>query len=178
MDTNMKIENCNIPGVKIIYNDMYSDNRGKFKEIYKKKYFSNIEIPYDFVQDNLVYSHKSVLRGLHYQEKFPQGKLISVIEGEIFDVAVDINRESNTFAQWFGKKLSKNNSCQLFIPPGYAHGYCVLSDFAIVMYKCTDYYNKDDQKGIIWNDSQVNIEWPILNPIISDKDAILPKLSK
>ena len=173
----MKIENCKIPGVKLIYNDVYSDNRGKFIETYKKISYSDFGLDYNFVQDNLVYSDANVLRGLHYQEKFPQGKLVCVIEGEIFDVAVDINKKSDTFSQWFGAKLSKSNSCQLLIPPGYAHGYCVLSDFAIVMYKCTDYYHKDDQKGIIWNDDRIDVKWPISNPIISDKDSKLPKLS-
>ena len=174
----MKIEKSNLPGVKLIYNDVHSDNRGDFIEAYKKSFYSNLEIDCNFVQDNLVYSHKNVLRGLHYQKKSPQGKLVSVIEGEIFDVAVDINKDSNTFSQWFGKKISKKNSCQIFIPPGYAHGYCVLSDFAIVMYKCTDYYNRNDQNGIIWNDTDIGIKWPISNPIISDKDSKLVTLSK
>ena len=106
----MKIENCKIPGVKLIYNDVYSDNRGKFIETYKKISYSDFGLDYNFVQDNLVYSDANVLRGLHYQEKFPQGKLVSVIEGEIFDVAVDINKKSDTFSQWFGAKLSKSNS--------------------------------------------------------------------
>ena len=173
----MKIETCNIPGVKLIYNDIHSDNRGKFIEAYKKSSYYDFGIEYNFVQDNLVYSDKNVLRGLHYQEAFPQGKLISVIEGEIFDVAVDINKKSDTFSKWFGTKLSKDNSCQLFIPPGYAHGYCVLSNFAIVMYKCTDYYNENDQKGIIWNDNLIDIKWPISDPLISEKDNKLPRLS-
>ena len=174
----MKVKNCKIPEIKLIYNDLHLDSRGTFIEAYKKSSYSDLGIDYNFVQDNLVYSHKNVLRGLHYQENFPQGKLISVIEGEIFDVVVDINRQSDTFSQWFGKKLSKANSCQLFIPPGYAHGYCVLSDFAIVMYKCTDYYHGDDQKGIIWNDADVGIKWPILNPVISKIDSKLPNLFK
>ena len=175
----MKIETCKkLPEIKIIYNDIHPDNRGEFMETYKKTSYADLlGLNHDFVQDNLVYSDANVLRGLHYQEKFPQGKLVSVIEGEIFDVAVDINKKSDTFSQWFGAKLSKNNSCQLFIPPGYAHGYCVLSDFAIVMYKCTDYYHKNDQKGIIWDDDKINIKWPISNPIISEKDSKLPKLS-
>ena len=172
----MKVKNCKIPEIKLIYNDLHLDSRGTFIEAYKKSSYFDLGINHEFLQDNLVYSRKNVLRGLHYQEEFPQGKLVSVIEGEIFDVAVDINRESNTFSKWVGQKLSKSNSHQLFIPPGYAHGYCVLSDFAIVMYKCTDYYYPDDQKGIIWNDSDVNIKWPILKPIISEKDASLPRL--
>ena len=173
----MKVENCKIPGVKLIYNDVYSDTRGSFIENYKNSSYSNFGIDCNFMQDNLVYSNKNVLRGLHYQEKNPQGKLISVIDGEIFDVAVDINKNSNTFAQWFGVKLSKDNCLQLFIPPGYAHGYCVLSDSAIVMYKCTAEYGENDQKGIIWNDNKIDITWPISNPVISVKDRTLPSLS-
>ena len=173
----MKIEKSNLPGVKLIYNDVHSDNRGNFIEAYKKSSYCNLGIDYNFVQDNLVYSQKNVLRGLHYQKKTPQGKLVSVIEGEIFDVAVDINKDSNTFSQWFGVKLSRTNCLQLFIPPGYAHGYCVLSDSAIVMYKCTTEYNQNNQKGIIWSDNQIDIKWPISNPIISEKDSKLPNLS-
>ena len=169
----MKIENCNIPGVKLIYNDLYLDNRGEFIETYKKSSYFDFGIDCNFVQDNLVYSNKDVLRGLHYQESFPQGKLISVIEGEIFDVAVDINRKSNTFSEWFGTNLSKANSCQLFIPPGYAHGYCVLSESSFVSYKCTNIYDANNEKGIIWNDQKINIKWPINNPILSEKDKQL-----
>jgi len=174
----MKIETCKIlPEIKIIYNDVYTDDRGEFRETYRKTAYTDlIDIPYDFVQDNLVHSHKNVLRGLHYQQNFPQGKLVSVIEGEIFDVAVDINKGSNTFSKWFGKKISQG--CQIFIPPGYAHGYCVLSDSAIVMYKCTEYYRENDQKGIIWNDPDIDIKWPISDPVISKKDSTFSKLSK
>ena len=174
----MKIESCEIGDIKLIHNDIHSDSRGEFIEKYRKINYDDLGIKCNFVQDNLVYSKKNVLRGLHYQKKNPQGKLVSVIEGKIFDVAVDINKESNTFGQWVGRELSRSNACQLFIPPSYAHGYCVLSDFAIVMYKCTDYYNSDDEKGLIWNDHHVGINWPILNPIISEKDSKLSTLFK
>ncbi len=173
----MKIKNCKIPGVKLIYNDVYSDDRGKFIESYKESSYSKFGIDYRFMQDILVYSDKNVLSVLLYQEKFPQGKLVSAIEGEIFDVVIDINKNSTTFSQWFGVKLSRTNCLQLFIPPGYAHGYCVLSDSAIVMYKCTTEYNQNNQKGIIWSDNQIDIKWPISNPIISEKDSKLPNLS-
>ena len=174
----MKLHNCSLSGVKIIETDSFLDLRGKFVENYRLSLYKDNGIDYNFVQDNIVYSKKNVLRGLHFQNKHPQGKLISVIQGEIFDVAVDINRKSNTFGNWIGKNLSDKNGKQLFIPPGYAHGYCVLSDFASIMYKCTDYYIDNDQYGIIWNDSEINIDWPILNPIISKKDSKLPKLSQ
>jgi len=177
MDIKMKVENCNIPDVKLISNVEYLDDRGSFIESYKESVYAKSGINYKFIQDNLVYSKKNVLRGLHYQDKHPQGKLVSVLYGEIFDVAVDINKNSKTYLQWVGKKLSKDNLFQLFIPPGYAHGYCVLSDFAIVMYKCTEYYYADEQKGIIWNDNNIGIDWPISNPILSDKDNKLPLLA-
>ena len=126
----MEIHNCNLSGVKIIQTDSFLDLRGKFVENYRLSLYKDNGIGYNFVQDNVVYSKKNVLRGLHFQNKYPQGKLISVIQGEIFDVAVDINRKSNTFGSWVGEILSEDNGKQLFIPPGYAHGYCVLSDFA------------------------------------------------
>ena len=126
----MKLHNCSLSGVKIIETDSFLDLRGKFVENYRLSLYKDNGIDYNFVQDNIVYSKKNVLRGLHFQNKHPQGKLISVIQGEIFDVAVDINRKSNTFGNWIGKNLSDKNGKQLFIPPGYAHGYCVLSDFA------------------------------------------------
>ena len=172
----MEIHNCNLLGVKLIKTNILSDSRGKFIENYRLSLYKNNGIDYDFVQDNIVYSKKNVLRGLHFQNKYPQGKLISVIQGEIYDVAVDINRKSNTFGSWVGEILSSDNGKQLFIPPGYAHGYCVLSDSASIMYKCTDYYKDNDQYGIIWYDNDINIDWPISNPIISEKDSKLPNL--
>ena len=178
MITKMKIENCLIPDVKLITNIEYPDTRGAFIESYKESNYTKLGINYKFVQDNLVYSKQNVLRGLHYQDKHPQGKLISVLYGEIFDVAVDINKDSRTYLKWVGKRLSRNNLSQLFIPPVYAHGYCVLSDFAIVMYKCTEYYYPDEQKGIIWNDNSISIDWPISKPILSDKDKKLPLLDR
>ena len=139
---------------------------------------SELTNEYKFVQDNIVKSKQNVLRGLHYQKKFPQGKLVQAIQGEIFDVAVDIDKQSNTYGNWFCVVLSAENNKQLFIPPGYAHGYCVLSNHSIVMYKCTDYFKNDDQHGIIWNDSKIGINWPVKIPIISKKDSILPELTK
>ena len=178
MGIQMKIENCNIPDIKLVKNNIFNDDRGRFIESYKKKKYETNGINSSFVQDNLVYSKKNVLRGLHYQKKFPQGKLVSAISGEIFDIAVDIRKESKYYGQWIGKIISDKNCHQLYVPPGFAHGYCVLSDYAIVMYKCTEYYHKDDQYGIIWNDIDVNIDWPIDNPILSEKDCKLPQLNE
>mgnify|MGYP001324893637 CR=1 FL=1 len=174
----MKVMECSLPGVKVIETDCFNDERGRFLENYRLSLYKDIDINYNFVQDNIVHSKKNVLRGLHFQKMYPQGKLISVIEGEIFDVAVDINKNSRTYGNWVGENLSFDNHKQLFIPPGYAHGYCVLSDSASIMYKCTEYYFKNDQNGIIWNDSNINIDWPIVNPIISKKDSKLPTLLK
>ena len=178
MDIQMKIESCNIPDIKLVKNNIFNDDRGRFIESYKKKKYESNGINSSFVQDNLVYSKKNVLRGLHYQKKFPQGKLVSAISGEIFDIAVDIRKESKYYGQWIGKIISDKNCHQLYVPPGFAHGYCVLSDYAIVMYKCTEYYYENDQYGIIWNDIDVNIDWPIDKPILSEKDSKLPPLNE
>ena len=172
----MKILDCNIPDVKLIKYESFSDERGVFIELFKQNSFKDINLA--FIQDNLVFSKKNVLRGLHYQSRFPQGKLISVVKGEIFDVAVDLRKESSSYGSWVGEILSDNNSSQLYIPPGFAHGYTVLSDDAIVIYKCTEYYHPEDQSGIIWNDSDINIDWPNLSPIISEKDGKLPRLKE
>ena len=172
----MKILDCNIPDVKLIKYESFSDERGVFIELFKQNSFKDINLA--FTQDNLVFSKKNVLRGLHYQSRFPQGKLISVVKGEIFDVAVDLRKESSSYGSWVGEILSDKNSSQLYIPPGFAHGYTVLSDDAIVIYKCTEYYHPEDQSGIIWNDSDINIDWPNLTPIISEKDGKLPRLNE
>ena len=174
----MKIENCNIPDIKLVKNNIFNDDRGRFIESYKKKIYESNGINSSFVQDNLVYSKKNVLRGLHYQKKFPQGKLVSAISGEIFDIAVDIRKKSKYYGQWIGKIISDKNCHQLYVPPGFAHGYCVLSDYAVVMYKCTEYYHESDQYGIIWNDKDISIDWPIDSPILSEKDSKLPTLNE
>ena len=174
----MKIENCNIPDVKLVKNNIFNDDRGRFIESYKKKVYESNGMNFSFVQDNLVYSKKNVLRGLHYQKKFPQGKLVSAISGKIFDIAVDIRKESKYYGQWIGEIISDKNCHQLYVPPGFAHGYCVLSDYAIVMYKCTEYYHESDQYGVIWNDKDISIDWPIDAPILSEKDSKLPTLNE
>ena len=173
----MKVIDCNIKDVKLIQNIIHKDNRGSFSENYRESFYKNYVCDDLFIQDNIVHSKKNVLRGLHYQKSNPQGKLVSSVYGTIFDVAVDIRPESKTFSNWVGKVLSDKNHHQLYIPPGFAHGYCVLSEYAIVAYKCTNYFYKDDQFGIIWNDDSIKIDWPIENPILSKKDCKLPQLN-
>ncbi len=162
-----------LPNLLVISPDVFKDERGFFLETWQKKKYQKIGVSLDFVQDNWSRSTKGVLRGLHYQEKYPQGKLVSVRRGAIFDVAVDIRESSPTFGQWHGEILSDENLLQMYIPPGFAHGFCVLSEVADFNYKCTEYYNADDEDGIIWNDPSINIKWPIVSPITSQKDMLL-----
>ena len=177
MSNQLKINDCSIKDVKLFKNIVHNDNRGSFLESFRQSFFNNNVHEVNFLQDNMVYSKKNVLRGLHYQKDNPQGKLVTAVYGEIFDVAVDIRENSKTFGKWVGELLSDKNHHQLYIPPGFAHGYCVLSDYAIVTYKCTNYFYKDDQYGIIWNDKKIKIDWPIENPILSEKDSKLPQLN-
>ena len=174
----MKIVKLNISDVLLIEPIIHSDDRGNFMESYRKDMLEEYNKNTDFVQDNLVNSSYGVLRGLHYQKHNPQDKLVQVTCGEIFDVAVDIRKESDTFGNWVGEILSKENRKQLYVPSGFAHGYCVLSDKATVLYKCTDYFHANDQYGIKWNDSTLKINWPINNPKISEKDSKLPTFEK
>ena len=172
----MNITGTILEGVFLIQNERHTDTRGSFMESFRQDILNTSKIEHTFVQDNLVESKRNVLRGLHFQKKYPQGKLIQVLEGEIFDVAIDIRSNSRTFGKWVGEYLSFEYKKQLFIPPGYAHGYCVISEKSKVLYKCTNYYKSDDQHGIIWNDSKIDINWPVKNPILSNKDSILPEL--
>jgi dTDP-4-dehydrorhamnose 3,5-epimerase len=168
-----KFFETDIDGIYIIKPIVYADNRGFFMEIHKGMDFENNGINQRFVQDNISISKKGVLRGLHFQRKNPQGKLIKVIQGEIFDAAVDIRIESKTFGKWIGFTLNESENRELFIPEGFAHGFLVLSDTAKVLYKCTDYYNPSEESGLIWNDPEIGIEWPlgrIEEVILSDKD--------
>ena len=162
------------PDVLLLEPQVYQDARGFFMETYQKKIFSDHGIPFDFVQDNHSHSIKNVLRGLHYQLTQPQGKLVRATAGEIFDVAVDIRKTSKYFGKWVGKLLSAENHHMLWIPPGFAHGYCVLSDEADVLYKTTDYYHPQSDRCIRWDDPDLGINWPIQpgeRVILSDKDA-------
>jgi dTDP-4-dehydrorhamnose 3,5-epimerase len=170
----MRIEATDIEDVKIIEPQIFRDDRGYFLETFHLSRFKSAELPPDFVQDNLSFSVKNTLRGLHFQITRPQAKLIQVISGEILDVAVDIRPASATFGRWVGVHLSERNKRQIFIPEGFAHGFCVLSDGAHVAYKCSDFYDPDDEGGILWSDAAIGIDWPTSHPIVSPKDARLP----
>jgi dTDP-4-dehydrorhamnose 3,5-epimerase len=161
-----------LPDVLLLEPKIFQDERGFFLESYQKKNFSEAGLPFDFVQDNHSKSCQGVLRGLHYQIKQPQGKLVRVVAGEIFDVAVDIRRHSPTFGKWFGTYLSEENKQMLWVPIGFAHGFYVISSQADVLYKATDYYASQWERTIIWNDPAINIQWPIQDesPSLSPKD--------
>ena len=173
----MNIIETTLPGVLLIEPKVFGDRRGFFLETFQAERYRQAGMELDFVQDNLSRSTAGVLRGLHYQLNYPQGKLVSVITGEVFDVAVDIRRGSPTFGQWYGAVLSSENHRQLYIPPGYAHGFCVLSDTVDFQYKCTNYYHPEDEIGVMWNDPDIGIDWPIDEPTLSDKDKLLLPLA-
>jgi len=167
-----------LPGVFLIEPVVFRDDRGFFMETYHYEKYRQAGIDTTFVQDNYSHSRKGILRGLHYQLKNPQAKLVYVITGEIFDVAVDVRGGSSTFGQWVGVRLSQENKRQMYIPQGFAHGFCVLSKTADVIYKCTDLYAPDDEYGVIWSDPAVGITWPVKTPIVSEKDSLNPQLGK
>jgi dTDP-4-dehydrorhamnose 3,5-epimerase len=167
-----------LPGVILIEPDVHKDSRGFFLETYHQRKYQDGGIPGDFVQDNHSHSIRGTLRGLHAQRRRPQAKLVRAVEGEMFDVAVDIRRGSPTFGQWVGVTLSGDNFRQLYIPPGFAHGFCVLSDRVHVEYKCTDFYDASDELAIAWNDPAIGIAWPIAEPLVSGKDAQAPRLAE
>ncbi|MBR0472051.1 MAG: dTDP-4-dehydrorhamnose 3,5-epimerase [Methanosphaera sp.] len=176
-----KFIKTSIDGVVIVEPQVFGDNRGYFMETYHEKIFKENGITADFVQDNQSKSKKGVLRGLHFQYKYPQGKLVRVISGEVFDVAVDMRHDSPTYGKWEGVILSEENKKQFYIPPGFAHGFVVLSDTAEFTYKCTDFYHPEDEGGIKWDDPEIGIEWPIGDIdelILSDKDKLWKTLSE
>lgn len=173
VELKMKVVNTNIIDVKIIEPRVFGDERGFFLETFQQeRYQSMLDIDFKFVQDNHSRSVKGVLRGLHFQKSKPQGKLVRVVRGRVFDVTVDIRPDSPTFGQWAGVELSEENKCQFWVPPGLAHGFLVLSDIADFEYKCTDYYDPTDEGSLIWNDVDVAIEWPQIDVEIqlSEKD--------
>ena len=175
----MKVIDTRLPGVLIIEPEVFRDERGTFLETFQaERYREEAGIDMNFVQDNHSRSSRGVLRGLHAQKRHPQGKLVRVSRGEVFDVAVDINPASETYGQWVGVTLSCENHRQVWIPPGFAHGFLVLSDTADFEYKCTEYYRSEDEIGIIWNDPEISIDWPIDSPIVSGRDSALPRLSE
>lgn len=172
----MKVSKTELEGVLIIEPKVHSDLRGSFYESYVKKKYEEHGIYDGFIQDNHSMSRKGVLRGLHYQENPGQAKLVRVTRGEVFDVAVDIRKGSPTFGKWSGVRLSDENHRQLYIPIGFAHGFCVLSESAEFLYKCSEYYAPSGERGILWNDPDIGIAWPIKGPILSEKDERHPRL--
>jgi dTDP-4-dehydrorhamnose 3,5-epimerase len=173
----MKVTHTPISEVIVFEPQVFKDSRGYFLETYQEQKYREAGVPKSFVQDNQSYSIGNVLRGLHFQMHHPQGKLVRVTQGSVFDVAVDLRISSSTFGKWHGEILSAENRKQMYIPENFAHGFCVLSDYAEFLYKCTDFYVPGDEVGLIWNDPQINVQWPIEQPILSDKDAKLPSLA-
>ena len=167
------VETCEIEGLKVITPAVFGDSRGYFMETYNRNDFADAGINMEFVQDNQSASRKGVLRGLHFQKHFPQDKIVRVVNGEVYDVAVDLRPGSATFGKWHGVVLSAENKKQFYIPKNFAHGFLVLSDYAEFTYKCSDFYHPDDEGGLIWNDPEIGVEWPLqegIELIFSDKD--------
>jgi dTDP-4-dehydrorhamnose 3,5-epimerase len=173
-----QVQDTTIPEVKLLVPKVFRDQRGFFLETFNRKVFTELGLPSEFVQDNHSRSSNGVLRGLHYQVTKPQGKLVRVTRGRIFDVAADLRRGSPTFGQWVGVILDDTNLSALWIPPGFAHGFCALSNDVDVTYKCTEVYAPADERGIIWNDPTLKIDWPVSQPVVSGKDSSFPKLAE
>ena len=169
----MQIKATPLDGMLIIEPRIFEDERGYFLETHHHQRFKSVGIDSVFIQDNLSFSKRNVLRGLHFQKTRSQAKLIQVISGGIFDVGVDLRPHSPTFGKWFGVVLSEENRRHLFVPEGFAHGYCVLSHSAHVAYKCSDYYDPEDEVGLLWSDPDIGIDWPVKDPILSAKDRRL-----
>ncbi|MFK7863209.1 MAG: dTDP-4-dehydrorhamnose 3,5-epimerase [Pseudohongiellaceae bacterium] len=176
----MKILKTAIPDVLVFEPTLHGDSRGYFMETFRLSNFDSKAKPLNFVQDNQSKSSRGTLRGLHYQLNFPQGKLVRVLSGEVFDVAVDIRKSSPTFGQWVGELLSAENHKQLWVPAGFAHGFYVTSESAELSYKCTEYYHPEDDHSLLWNDKSLNIEWPLVSdsPLLSEKDKNAKSLSE
>ena len=175
----MKKIETGINDLYVLEPKVFGDERGYFMESYNKNTFVELGLDYDFVQDNQSKSKKGVLRGLHFQKKHPQAKLVRVLEGEVFDVAVDLRKDSSTYGKWFGVILSAENKRMFMIPRGFAHGFVVLSESATFTYKCDEFYHPEDEDGICWNDEELNIEWPIDGePLLSDKDKKHPSFKE
>lgn len=173
----MNVIETDLPGVLVFEPKVFGDARGFFMEGWNARRYAEAGLPQRFVQDNLSRSARGVLRGLHFQNPNPQGKLVSVLAGEVFDVAVDIRVGSPTFGRWTGVTLSADNKRQLYVPPDFAHGFVVTSENALFSYKCTDYYDASAEGSIIWNDPDIGIEWPVETPTLSEKDLAAPTLT-
>jgi len=173
----MQVVETNLPGIIVFEPDVFGDHRGWFIETFNAERYKEAGLEAEFVQDNVSFSSRGILRGLHFQNPVSQGKLVQVLDGEVFDVAVDIRKGSPDFGKWHGEVLSVENHKQMFIPEGFAHGFCVLSETAIFSYKCTDYYSPSTEGGVIWNDPDIGIDWPVKEPVLSQKDTVYSKLS-
>jgi len=174
----MKVTTTALPGLVMLEPKVFGDQRGFFSETYSERRYAELGIDRPFVQDNVSKSEHGVLRGLHLQHPHDQGKLVTVVVGEVFDVAVDVRRGSPTFGRWVGVSLSEDNHRQLYIPPGFAHGFCVTTSTALFVYKCTDYYSPSTELGVAWNDPDLAIAWPLDAPKLSTKDAAYPRLAE
>jgi len=174
----MKVTPTDLPEVLLIEPRVFGDARGFFLEAWSRARYAEHGIDVEFVQDNLSRSSGGVLRGMHLQHPNGQGKLVTVVQGEVFDVAVDVRPSSPRFGRWTGVWLSAENHHQLYIPPGFAHGFCVTSESALFSYKCTALYSPGDEIGMCWNDPEVGIEWPVKDPVLSAKDSVYPRLSE
>ncbi|MBI3949439.1 MAG: dTDP-4-dehydrorhamnose 3,5-epimerase [Acidobacteria bacterium] len=174
----MKVIETELPGVVIIQPDVFQDARGFFVETWNQRRYQQTGLAATFVQDNLSFSTRGVLRGLHFQHPHQQAKLVYVLQGEVFDVAVDIRRGSPTFGWWVGRTLSSDHHLQMYVPEGFAHGFCVTSEAALFVYKCTDFYHRHMEMSIRWDDPEIGIAWPIQTPELSERDAAAPCLKE
>lgn len=174
----MKVINCGLEGLLIIEPDVYGDHRGFFLESWNERRYREAGISAAFIQDNFSFSQRGTLRGLHFQNPLAQGKLVSVWQGEVFDVAVDIRRGSRTFGQWHGVNLTADSKRQFYVPPGFAHGFAVISETALFHYKCTEIYSPQNELGFRWDDPEVGIKWPLASPTLSQRDARAPLLGE
>jgi dTDP-4-dehydrorhamnose 3,5-epimerase len=168
----MKVTPTTLPDVLLVEPKVFGDTRGYFFESYNARRYAEAGIAATFVQDNVSLSQRGVLRGLHFQHPYGQGKLVGVLKGEVFDVAVDVRRGSPTFGRWVGECLSAENMRQLYLPPGFAHGFLVTSDEALFAYKCTEYYRPEAERSIRWDDARIGIDWPVEGPVVSAKDHV------
>jgi len=173
----MKVTQATIPDVLLVEPDRFGDARGFFQEIWHERRYADAGIAGPFVQDNMSLSGRGVLRGLHLQHPQGQGKLVFALQGEVFDVAVDLRVGSPTFGRWAGAVLSAEGGRQMWIPEGFAHGFCVLSESALFAYKCTAFYNRETELSVLWNDPEIGVDWPLADPLVSDKDAAAPPLA-
>lgn len=174
----MRFVELELPGLILVEPDVFRDERGSFQETYHRRRYAELGLDETFVQDNISLSKRGVLRGLHFQYPGAQGKLVYTLSGQVFDVAVDVRPASPTFGKWQGLELSAESARQLWIPPGFAHGYLVLSASALVGYKCTEYHNPQAEFAVAWDDAEINIDWPAREVVLSPRDRVAPKLAE